>query len=190
MSEDLSATEYDELQVDALAQFETLRATLGNIKQMDKQLLAKLEGAVAAVKAESVRKRQAEDDKANGRTGAQATAAPAPVRPLRKPGTDAARAMLMGSDDEDGALYNTPGAAADKQEEADVGPAKTPVAFGVLPRHHMSAQQSNLANEAVKKKAERLRYQPACTIHLHLFSSTTVTIARVPAISQKARGSR
>ena len=169
VSEDLSATEYDELQADALSQFETLRATLDTIKTMDKQLMTKLENAVAAVKAESARKRQAEDDKAHGRTGAQATAAPAPVRPARTPAVDT---VLMSDDADTGALFDTSsGASAIKSEEED-GPPKTPASFGVLPRHHMSAQQGNLATEAAQKKAERLRYQNTRIIHLHLFSSS------------------
>jgi hypothetical protein len=170
---DLSAAEYDELQADALAQFETLRATLANTT-----MVSKLESRVAAVKAESARKRQVEDDQAHGRTGAQATAAPPPVRPARQAastsaGTDAARAMLMGDDDDGlfGATSN-PDAETDGKDDDDNADdsddgdkPSTPASFGVLPRHQMSSAQGNLASEAAKKKAERLRYHaPHCPL--------------------------
>jgi hypothetical protein len=81
---------------------------------------------------------------------------------------DAARTILMG-EDADGALFDTSSGATVNELEED-GPPKTPASFGVLPRHHMSAQQGNLATEAAKKKAERLRYQIARISHLHLVS--------------------
>ena len=69
-----------------------------------------------------------------------------------------AHASLVENND-DSVLSDVPSAAsAGKQEDSDDDAAKTPASFGVLPRHHMSAKQGNLASEAAKKKAERLRY--------------------------------